>query len=223
MGLNILLIILFILLVYYGYRVGAFEATVTFFCVVAASGLTFMFADYLSEMVMLRFFTKNTQAAFAASYWILLIVLFIAFRQTATHFFNDEKMRFQSTFYKLGGLVVGFLLAHTACGALVLGWFAFPFAYAVPPPDMKEKKVVFQLDEAYLHHVTRLSRLVGPKDEARRFNAARYIDYRNKAREIYEKRKAGQPHVDEQPPSGEKLSPGEAVKEQREEIKSAGE
>ncbi len=182
MLLNVLIVLTMFAIVYYGYRVGAFDATVTFVCIGAASLLTFMFSEDLARLVILRFFTKNEQAGLAASYWILLLVLFITFRQFAFHFLHDEKIKFNNVLYRLGGLAVGLVLAHVICGAFVVGWFIFPFAHAIPPPG-EGKAVFLNTDEAYLRHIARLSKHVGPKDEDRKFNPGFYLEFKREARQ----------------------------------------
>ena len=223
MGLNILLVIAVIGLVYYGWRVGVYDATATLVCGVAASLLTFMFYEYLSELFIHRFFTKSQQAADAVSYWILLVLLFVVFRQLATHYFHDERMSFNIYLYRLGGLVAGVLVARVVCGAVVVGWLIFPFAHALPPPDPQRSKVFLRADEAFLHQIERLSEKVGPKDAERKFELEKYIRFKEEARTKYEQRKAaaaGEVYYPPEP-SG-KLSPGESIKKKKELYEEAG-
>ncbi len=222
MGLNILILLAIIGLAYYGWRVGVYDATITLVCGVAASVLTLMFYEYLSELFVFRFFTKNRQAADAASYWVLLVLFFVVFRQLGTHYFSDEKLRFNIYLYRLGGLVVGFLAARVICGVVVVGWFIFPFAYGFPPPDLQKSKVFLNADEAFLHHMERLSEMAGPGDEARRFEAEKFVEYKKDARRKYEEYKAkaaGEMYI---PEPGD-LDPGESVRDRKEMYEEAGE
>jgi len=222
MGMNIVIVVGLIGLVYYGWQVGIYDATITLVCSVAASLFTFMFYEYVAELFILRFFTKSEQGADAASYWIVLLLLFVVFRQLATHYFHDEKMKFNIYFYRIGGLVVGFLAARVICGVVVVGWLMFPFAYAFPPPDLETSKIFLNTDGALLHHVERLSQKVGPKDEERVFRTDKYTKFKEQAREEYERRKGGGVGGEYQPSEPGELDPAKSIKHKQEMYEEAG-